>query len=271
MANDQKKDDQLRAGAGRGPAYPFIPLQKAVERAEQLRDANMARLFASPLSIYKVWGWSGDSGNARQTLAALNQFGLVEYEGRGDDRQVGLSDLARRIVLDKVPGSQERAAALREAALSPAIHARLWEEYGPSLPPDVVIETFLVRDNRFNDVGAKNLIGEYRDTFEYARLGEPANVPPEQRGVGPSALDMLMGPVGTKPKGDQMHAPAGQAGALASMEAISENDIKIMLDGDRLRVSAFVDIKGAKRLLRALKANMALLQDEDDEEQDARD
>jgi hypothetical protein len=38
-----------------------------------------------------------------------------------------------------------------------------------------------------------------------------------------------------------------------------------MLDGDRLRVSAYVDLAGAKRLLKALKANMALLEDEDEE------
>ena len=36
------------------------------------------------------------------------------------------------------------------------------------------------------------------------------------------------------------------------------------LDGDRLRVSAYVDIKGAKRLLKALNANMELLEDDDE-------
>ena len=46
---------------------------------------------------------------------------------------------------------------------------------------------------------------------------------------------------------------------------LAENDIKVMLDGDRLRVPAYVDIRGAKRLLKALKANMALLEDDDEE------
>jgi hypothetical protein len=49
------------------------------------------------------------------------------------------------------------------------------------------------------------------------------------------------------------------------MDDLAENDIKVMLDGDRLRVPAYVDAKGAKRLLKALKANMALLDDDDEE------
>ena len=49
--------------------------------------------------------------------------------------------------------------------------------------------------------------------------------------------------------------------------ATAENEIKILLDGDRLRVSAYVDAKGAKKLLRALKANMALLEDDETEEE----
>ncbi|MBR1237901.1 hypothetical protein JQ605_10150 [Bradyrhizobium sp. AUGA SZCCT0042] len=35
---------------------------------------------------------------------------------------------------------------------------------------------------------------------------------------------------------------------------------------NRLRVQAYVDAKGAKRLLKALKANIAILDDDEDEE-----
>ena len=43
--------------------------------------------------------------------------------------------------------------------------------------------------------------------------------------------------------------------------------MKIMLDGGLLRVSTVVDLNGAKKLLKALKANMALLEDDDDDEE----
>jgi hypothetical protein len=49
---------------------------------------------------------------------------------------------------------------------------------------------------------------------------------------------------------------------------INKNDIKVLLDGDRLRVSAYVDSKGLKRLQKILLANKALL-DLDDDDTDA--
>lgn len=60
-------------------------------------------------------------------------------------------------------------------------------------------------------------------------------------------------------------APPAVIHSLGLPLASNENDIKILLDGDHLRVSAYVDLKGAKRLLKALKANMALLEEDDDD------
>jgi len=40
----------------------------------------------------------------------------------------------------------------------------------------------------------------------------------------------------------------------------------VLFDGDRLRVSAYVNAKGAKRLLKRLQANMALLEDDGEDE-----
>lgn len=174
---ESDKSDGYRVVSGRGPGYPFISLRKAVERAESIRDANMTRAAAKPMAFYKIWGYAGESGGARQTMAALNHFGLLDYVGRGDAREVRLSDLARRIVLDKVPNSKDRMTALREAALAPVIHKKLFEAYPPPLPPDVVIETFLTRDNDFNDQAAASVMTEWRDTLEYSGLDKPDNIP----------------------------------------------------------------------------------------------
>lgn len=52
---------------------------------------------------------------------------------------------------------------------------------------------------------------------------------------------------------------------------VGEDQLKVLLDGDRIRVAADVDLKGAKRLIKALKANMALLEDSEDESDTAED
>src|SRR5690606_39686636 len=56
-----------------------------------------------------------------------SDLGLLEDSGTGKDRKIKLSDLARRIIRDKREGSAERVKAIREAALSPSIYAKLWE------------------------------------------------------------------------------------------------------------------------------------------------
>jgi hypothetical protein len=64
----------------------------------------------------------------------------------------------------------------------------------------------------------------------------------------------------------EMHQLGTTSASPIAMDAVNENDIKIMIDGDRIRVSAYVDAKGAKRLLKRLQANIALLEDDSDEE-----
>ena len=175
MSEEVEKSDAIRAG--RGPAYPWISLEKAVDRINQVRDANIPRTAVKPLSFFKIWGYKGDSGPARQTVAALNQYGLIEYVGRGGEKQVQLSPLAHRIIFDKVPNSPERAKALSEAALKPTIYGRLMTKLGVPLPPDFVIETFLTRDCEYSEDAAKSVIGGYKGTLKFAGLDNPANMP----------------------------------------------------------------------------------------------
>lgn len=258
MDDARRPEDGVRNVQGRGPAYPYVSLPRAVARAEQLRDANLARASAAPVAIYKIWGWSGDNGNARQTLAALNHFGLVEYVGRGDDRQVRLSDLALRIVLDKTPGSLERAAALKQAALVPGIHQRLWEQYGGGLPPDVVLETFLVRDCKFNGDGAANVIGEYKETLAFSGLDKPDEEPPSQAFVGgPANPDPY---VSESAKGVRDQTPVQ---SLAS----EREWLRGPLSKDtsyRLLVSGEMGPREIGKLIRVLEAQRAVLSEDDE-------
>ena len=63
----------------------------------------------------------------------------------------------------------------------------------------------------------------------------------------------------------QIDPPAGDGNGGGGRDS---NRIKVMLDGDILHVSAAVDIRGAKKLLRRIKANIELLkEDEDDEDE----
>lgn len=172
---------KLKVGSagGRSPAYPFISLEKALERVQQLKDAE--GFYTVPVtSAYKAWGISEKSSSSPQVLAALKHFGLVEYDGSGASRSVKLSDMARRIIMDVRPGSADREKLIKQAALTPPIHRDLLKQYPVGFPSDATMQTFLVLERGFNENGAKSLIAEIKDTFAFAKVGEPDNIPSQQ-------------------------------------------------------------------------------------------
>lgn len=175
-----KSESSALKPGGRSPAYPYIPLARALERAEQLKAAE-GFYAVPPESAYKAWGFGGKSSGARQTLAALKHFGLITYVGLGEGRKVRLSDLSKRILLDSRPDSPDKPKLIREAALKPAIHADLISQFPNGLPSDTTLHTFLVLQREFNESGAKDLIAEFRETASFAGLfaenadaGDPA-------------------------------------------------------------------------------------------------
>lgn len=164
--------DPKPARQGRSPAYPAISLQSALARAEDFRKQE-GRHSAPPTSAYKAWGLSEKGNTGRQTAAALRYFGLIEYEGRGSDRQIRLTSQALQILLDKRPESSERDELVRQAALAPTIFSEMWKEWGPNLPSEATIQTFLLKDQGFSESAAPEVISCYKNTLSFAKLNEP--------------------------------------------------------------------------------------------------
>jgi hypothetical protein len=124
-----------------------------------------------------------------QTVAALGHFGLFEFQGGGENRAARLTDLALRILLDKQPVSSERDQLIQQVALTPRIHAELWQRWQAALPSDATLETYLVRDRGFSESGARDLMAEYKATIAFAKLGQPSYIAQEQAGEAADKSD----------------------------------------------------------------------------------
>lgn len=172
------ENENVKITVSRGPSYPSLTLEKALQRAQQIADRGAARNKLPPETFYKIWEYGAKSSGARQTMAALNAYGLVEYIGKGKDRRVELTDLARRIILDKRPNSPDRAQHIQRAALEPTIFRELFNEYaGPVLPDRDVMISWLTIDRQFNQQGAEVTADNFIATFEFAGLNAPSNNP----------------------------------------------------------------------------------------------
>lgn len=153
----------------RSPAYPFISLKKALERAQEFYTAQ--RQHPAPMRVaVSLWGYAPKSSGGQQTIAALKQFGLMQDQGSGEDRSVVLTELALRILRDQRDPSPERDSAIRSAALLPKAHVFIRERWGPSLPADASMLFTLQQDRGYTETAAKELISEYKATIAFAKL-----------------------------------------------------------------------------------------------------
>lgn len=157
---------------GRSPSYPSINVQKAIEKTKALYDREGD--YAAPLSSATVaWGYSAKSSGARQMLATLKYYGLVDVLGDGDARKVKVSEIARRILLDQREDDTEKKQLVRKVALNPAAHRAIYEQYPSGLASDGSVAHFLVFDLDFNRDAATELLAEYKDTARYVGLYDP--------------------------------------------------------------------------------------------------
>ena len=165
-------DDGDKARVHRSPLYPFIDLQKAVERARQLYDGVKKNPARVPTAV-GFWKYGPKSSGGLQTIAALKQFGLITDQGVGESRRVTLTDLGLRLALGTE--GAPRQEALQRSALTPTIHAELWGKWNHELPDDSAIRDYLIFDKKFNPSGADDLVREYRDTLAFAGLLDSGN------------------------------------------------------------------------------------------------
>jgi len=169
--------EEEKVTKGRGPGYPYIALDKVLERVQQVYDAGVREKAFAPQTYYSTWDLGAKSSASRQTMAALNHFGMVIYEGKGKSRKVGLSDLALKIVQDKRPNSVDRANAIKKAALEPNVHAGLYKQFPPPMPEDVFITHVLVSEYGYNESTAESVLKGYKQTLSFANLDKPDSMP----------------------------------------------------------------------------------------------
>lgn len=153
----------------RSPNYPIMALDKAIELADALHK-NQNRYLVPIEAAAKDWGISTKGSYVAQHVATLSSYGLIDVEGEKEARKIKISELAFQIIIDKRPESQQRDALLREAALSPDIFNKIYEDYSSGLPADHTLEYELVGKYKFNQRAVRSFIDIIKTTFAFANV-----------------------------------------------------------------------------------------------------
>src|SRR5215831_11241185 len=168
MANNNETEIAKRKP--RSPAYPMFSLGEAIIRVRKLWESQRKHP-AHPDAVLANLGYSGKSGTALRTVAALGHYGLTVETGSAETRRITISERSQDIMFLE-ESDPRRIQALRDAALNPTIFGELWQRYGKTLPNDEAIRPFLLRDKGYNEDSAQDVIQSYRESFELAKLGD---------------------------------------------------------------------------------------------------
>lgn len=153
---------------GRSPPFPFIPLEKAIERARQLGEYSRGHPVRMLSAVNGAWGYNAKSSGGIQTVAALKAFGLITDAGSGDDRKIALSEDAVR--LQRNPPAQVIKEILWTAALRPKVIEEYYHKWGTDRPPDEECRWNLIDERGFTPEAAKTFLAVYDATLAFAGL-----------------------------------------------------------------------------------------------------
>ena len=154
----------------RSPNYPGISLRSAVAKIQALYKAD--GLAASPKdAAIKHFGYANPHGEAGRVLSALKGFGLIEETS---DR-IKLTQRGINIAV-RPEGDPARAAALRDAAIGPAIYKELLKDYSTGLPSDTTLKSELIAVKKFNPKAVDDFVRDLRDTLKFAGISDTSLV-----------------------------------------------------------------------------------------------
>lgn len=151
----------------RGPAYPYVNLEEAIEMTRKLYE--YARRSPAPVeSVAKnAWKYSPTSSSTVKVIAALKYFGLAEEVAGEKGKSLKITDRAYRILVDS-KDSPEWRQCVRDAALSPRWYQFCWNTWGKELPPSM--RSTLIFNHHFVESTVDAFLRDYRKTISFAGL-----------------------------------------------------------------------------------------------------
>ncbi len=146
----------------RSPRYPCIGLREAVKNAKALYKENGKAFVAKEVAV-KAWGYNRLHGRSLTVLAAMAQYGLIQYQAGN----TGITDDAFTII-EAPRNSLERKVALERCAKLPTIFDELYQRHPENLPSNEALK-WTLKQRGFTEDGAQITIECLRDTIMFVK------------------------------------------------------------------------------------------------------
>lgn len=142
----------------RSPNYPAFGLPTAIEKITTLYKKQHTHPAPREVAVQSM-GYTGLNGASATAVSAVMKYGLLER----DKENLKISDRAMRILHPQ--SADEKAEAIREAAMEPPLFRELAEKFPGPIPSDEILRNYLIR-NKFAPAAVSHVILAYRETSE---------------------------------------------------------------------------------------------------------
>ncbi len=146
--------------------FPFINLQKSLQRAKELVDADRNHKGISVPMAFAAWGYSEKSSGGFQTVAALMSYGILEDEGANSDRRVKFTSDGKRYFATEL--DEDKDLLRKRFASHPPLLRHLIDEWGSRIPPDHIARTYLKTEIGLNEQSSRTVLGILKENLNYA-------------------------------------------------------------------------------------------------------
>lgn len=269
----------LDVATQRSPKYPYIALDKALERAAILY--NHVRDTPQPREVMaKAYGKPATSSATIQTFATLAQYGLLETVPMAGQRRLRVTSLARSITHPNAPADVV-AKGRKTAAMNPPVFKEIWDKFGSTDGlHDSALIYYLTQEREqtvgtvFTEKAAHEVLRTYRATLVFAELSdvdkqegqtqrdsapEADNIDPFDEMLGLSSQDKRLPPPPPPP-------PPPKGIEMAQGERELQSGMLSKGAGYRVIVSGQIGVKEIERLIRKLEMDKEILADEADDD-----
>ncbi|MEO5867671.1 MAG: hypothetical protein ABIS14_06945, partial [Sphingomonas sp.] len=228
----------------------------------QYRSSKVDREIAA-----KMIGYSGLSGPANKSLAALAQYGLVERAGKGEMR---VTERARAILHPDNPAEKQRE--LQAAAMEPSLFQEMQERWPDMIPPEEAVHSYFHRRG-FNPSAIRPAARAYLQTLLYLEEESDSDSHGGESSISPHTSDIepesLMEQPQTTPISPPLLASTVSVPALgyaSGMAGSVLNKINMNIQADVVQLSAVLDYRGLTMLQKKIASLKALMEPDDNEE-----
>jgi len=254
-------DDVDNVKRERSPSFPYVGLEKAVERTGRL-FAKAKRHEVRLSDAASDWGLGPKSSATLQTAAALIGYGLIEDSGSGENRKVRVSELGWRILEDRRPGVKEKLLA--EAALKPKLIAEYAEVWRDGRPDDAHCISDLKFDKGFNSEAAERFLRVFDETIRFTKSLISDTSPEREEEVSGSTADFKLPERYERDR--QTPSPPESRDKLTAGERELVTGLLSKEASFRVIVNGTVGVKEIERLIRKLELDKEILADIEDDD-----